>query len=301
MGRLKEPTLVDDSTYLAPGSFTDCARSVGAILDLLDRLLGAGGGSGSSSGKGGGGGGQPSGAATGVGAGAGLPSAGFALVRPPGHHVLPGRPMGFGVFNAVAIAARYARERHGMERILIVDFDVHHGNGTMEVFYDDCRTLYISTHQAGLWPYTGKARETGAADGAGATVNVPLPGGSGDEAMREAWRRVVLPAAERFGPQLLLVSAGYDAHWRDPLAGMQITAAGYHWLALILEGGYDGLSLAESVEASVEGLMGRPAPSAAPPPPRALHEEPCSKVDKALQGVKGRERARTEGGGPGRW
>ncbi|KAG2443162.1 hypothetical protein HYH02_009572 [Chlamydomonas schloesseri] len=265
-GKLTGPKLVDDSTYLAPGSFEECARSTGAVLDLLDQLLlpppPPSSRSGSSS--------SCSNSSGGTAAG------GFALVRPPGHHVLPTRPMGFGVLNTAAVAVRYARQRHGVQRVLIVDFDVHHGNGTQEVFYTDPDTLYISTHQAGLWPYTGKVKEVGAGAGRGANINIPLPGGSGDQAMAQAWSRVVLPAAERFRPQLVLVSAGFDAHWRDPLASMQLTAATYHWmcaelaelaqrwcpgrLALVLEGGYHTPSLAESVAASLCGLLLLPPP-----------------------------------------
>ncbi|PNW82704.1 hypothetical protein CHLRE_06g290400v5 [Chlamydomonas reinhardtii] len=335
--KLTEAKLIDDSTYLSPGSFEECARSTGALLDLLDQLLvspspeppGSGGRTSSTtstSSSGLGGRGSNSG---GSGPCRPPPAAGFALVRPPGHHVLPSRPMGFGVFNTIAVAARYARERHGVERVLIVDFDVHHGNGTQEVFYDDPNTLYISTHQAGLWPYTGKAKEVGAGAGRGATINIPLPGGSGDQAMARAWSRVVLPAAERFRPQLVLVSAGYDAHWRDPLAAMQLTAGTYHWmcaelaelskrwcpgrLALVLEGGYHAPSLAESVAASLCGLLLLPPPGPLPaeqqeqcvlhrddddschrrasavmlppPGPRELYEEPLARVDVVLEEV----------------
>ncbi|EFJ40621.1 hypothetical protein VOLCADRAFT_108078 [Volvox carteri f. nagariensis] len=196
-------------------------------------------------------------------------SAAFALVRPPGHHVLPRRPMGFGVFNTVSLAAWYARERYGIDKIAIVDFDVHHGNGTMEVFYDDPYTLYVSTHQAGLWPYTGKAHDTGTGAGRGATLNIPLPGGSGDQAMRLAWSQLVLPSLESFRPQLLLVSAGYDAHWRDPLAGMQLTCATYHRMSSEL------LALSRRC---CPGSTSIEAPAA-----KDLYDEPLTKVAEVLQ------------------
>jgi acetoin utilization deacetylase AcuC-like enzyme len=151
----------------------------------------------------------------------------FALVRPPGHHALRSRGMGFCLFNNVAVAARYALAERGLDRVLIMDFDVHHGNGTQDEFEDDPAVMYISTHQYPYYPGTGNWNEMGHGSGKGSIVNVPLGGGVGDNGFARIFEEVVGPAAWRFQPQLLLVSAGYDAHWDDPLAYMQLTVGGY--------------------------------------------------------------------------
>ena len=151
----------------------------------------------------------------------------FALVRPPGHHALARRGMGFCLFNNVAVAACYALDERGLERVLIVDYDVHHGNGTQDTFYETPRVLYFSTHQYPYYPGTGHWRETGRGAGEGYTVNVPLAGGVGDAGFAEIYAEVLWPMARRYQPQLILVSAGYDAHWADPLAGMLLSLQGY--------------------------------------------------------------------------
>ena len=159
----------------------------------------------------------------------------FALVRPPGHHALRQRGMGFCLFNNVAVAARHALTERGLDRVLIMDFDVHHGNGTQDEFEADPAVMYISTHQFPYYPGTGHWNETGQGRGAGSIVNVPLEGGVGDEGFARIFREIVGPAAWRFQPQLLLVSAGYDAHWDDPLAYMQLSVGGYANIARALK------------------------------------------------------------------
>jgi acetoin utilization deacetylase AcuC-like enzyme len=185
---------------------------------------------------------------------------GFALVRPPGHHALAGRAMGFCIFNNVAVAARAAQKRLGLERVAIVDFDVHHGNGTDAIFREDDSVLYVSLHQWPFYPGSG-----GPDDQAETTLNVPLPAGSGDEEYAEAFASVVEPAVQRFEPELLLVSAGFDAHTADPLADMRVSENGFRELArrcrslsdrvaAVLEGGYDLETLPRLVDAALDGF-----------------------------------------------
>jgi acetoin utilization deacetylase AcuC-like enzyme len=196
----------------------------------------------------------------------------FALVRPPGHHALRNRGMGFCLFNNVAIAARYLLAERGLDRVLIVDFDVHHGNGTQDEFEADPAVMYISTHQYPHYPGTGYWNETGRGAGAGSVVNVPLAGGVGDEGFARIFREIVTPVAWRFQPQLILVSAGYDAHWDDPLAAMQLSVGGYAAIAqalkdlaeelcggrlvFTLEGGYHLAALAYSILNTFAVLLG---------------------------------------------
>lgn len=201
---------------------------------------------------------------------------GFAACRPPGHHATPNEAMGFCLLSNAAIAARWAQEKFGIERVAIMDFDVHHGNGTQDAFYDDGSVLYMSTHQAPLYPGTGRRDERGTGAGEGTTLNVPLASGSGDREMEVAFRDDLAPAIEAFQPELLLVSAGYDAHWRDPLAGLNVTTHGFGHLVRmlvtwaetycggrlvgILEGGYDAQALATSVIATISRLIDPDAP-----------------------------------------
>ena len=199
----------------------------------------------------------------------------FALVRPPGHHAEVNRAMGFCLFNNIAIAAAHARAELGCDRVLIVDWDVHHGNGTQQAFYGDPNVLFFSAHQHPLYPGTGASSEIGTGDGTGYTVNVPLPPGLGDADYAAIFRQILVPIADSFVPDLVLVSAGFDAHRNDPLGGMAMTEAGFAFLcamvrdiadchangrlSLILEGGYDAAALASSVRACIEVLAGSTA------------------------------------------
>ncbi len=196
----------------------------------------------------------------------------FALVRPPGHHATSQRAMGFCLFNNIAIATKYALARYQLERILIIDFDVHHGNATQETFYDNPQVLYISTHQYPFYPGTGSIGETGSGGGKETTVNIPLMAGCGDAEYLQVFEQIIVPAARRFDPSLILVSAGYDAHWADGIALMQMSTTGFVQivgairgladelcsgrLVFTLEGGYNLTALATSIKATFDVLLG---------------------------------------------
>jgi acetoin utilization deacetylase AcuC-like enzyme len=192
----------------------------------------------------------------------------FVATRPPGHHAETATPMGFCLFNNAAIAARHAQKSHGAERVAIVDFDVHHGNGSQDIFWSDPTVMYCSTHQMPLYPGTGAVSERGAHD---SIVNAPLRPGDGGDQFREAVETTILPRLESFGPDLVIISAGFDAHMRDPLANLNFREADYTWVTQklmdvadrhaqgrvvsLLEGGYDLEALAKSVAAHVTALM----------------------------------------------
>lgn len=233
---------VDPDTLITPRSYDVAAHVVGGTVDALDAVLRRD------------------------------VERVFCLVRPPGHHAGPVYASGFCLFNHVAAAANRARRAHGLERVAIVDYDVHHGNGTQDVFYADAGVLYISTHEYPFYPGTGSLEETGDGPGLGYNVNLPMPHGSGDEEHRQAYEQVVLPALRRFRPEVILVSAGYDAHFADPLAGQQLSVDGYGVLTSMLldaagdlcdgrilfalEGGYDLVALPWCIRRTIELLLG---------------------------------------------
>jgi acetoin utilization deacetylase AcuC-like enzyme len=198
----------------------------------------------------------------------------FCLTRPPGHHASTEKPMGFCLFNNVAIATNYAAEAFGIQRICILDFDVHHGNGTQDVFYGSPSVLFCSLHQLPLWPHTGEHDETGTKGGKGYTLNCPLPGGAGIRRYMEALENEIRPKLEDFAPELILLSAGFDAHRKDPLAGINLEAEDYYkitkWIlrqaadhssgriVSFLEGGYQLEALATSLSAHMQALVEGP-------------------------------------------
>lgn len=196
----------------------------------------------------------------------------LVVTRPPGHHAIPQRAMGFCFLGNIAIGARYAQKVHGVDRVMIVDYDVHHGNGTQDMFYEDDSVLFISTHQHPFYPGTGRLEETGAGAGRGYTINIPLTAGHGDDDYATIYRDIIWPAARRFRPQLILVSAGFDAHWSDPLAMMMLSLRGLAHLTqelicmaqelcdgkiiFIMEGGYDTQVLAHGMRNVAHALLG---------------------------------------------
>ena len=227
---------LDPDTVLSPHSAEAALRAAGAGVAAVDAVL------------------------------SGRTRRAFCAVRPPGHHATASAAMGFCLFNNIAVAARQAIDRHGLERVAIVDFDVHHGNGTQAIFERDPRVCFASTHQWPLYPESGARNETGC----GNIFNAPLPKGTDGAGFRAAWRDELLPAVEAFRPQLVLVSAGFDGHRLDPLAGWLLEAADYAWLTgelvalaerhadgrivSLLEGGYDLTALAECCVAHVDTL-----------------------------------------------
>jgi acetoin utilization deacetylase AcuC-like enzyme len=231
---------LDGDTFVSPGSYEAAVYGAGGALVATDAAL------------------------------ADDPPRVFAIMRPPGHHATPGRAMGFCLFNHVAVAAQYAIDGHGLERVAIVDWDVHHGNGTQDIFYRSGQVFYASIHQWPLYPGTGRREETGAGAGLGKTLNVPLPPGADDARYLRAFDEEILPAVRAFRPQLLFVSAGFDAHRDDPLAMQRVTETGFAAFAerlcrladeccagrmvVLLEGGYNHDALARSVAATLRVL-----------------------------------------------
>ncbi|MBA3637785.1 MAG: histone deacetylase [Acidobacteria bacterium] len=225
----------------------------------------------------------------------------LALVRPPGHHAERGQAMGFCLYNNVAVAAAQAIA-DGLERVAIVDIDVHHGNGSQWTFYDDPRVLYISSHQFPFYPGTGAAGEVGKGDGAGFTVNIPLEAGATDADYDLVYRDIAVPVLTQFAPQLTLISAGFDAHEADPLASMRMTATGYRRivrrleaaamasgkLALVTEGGYDLAALRECLDGTIDVLA---ADTADLGDDQALRSIPAPRAERALAAVRAAQSA----------
>jgi len=236
-----DPYSYDRDTYLMEDSFYVAELAAGGCLELADRLM------------------------------AGEIDHGFAMIRPPGHHAEPGRGMGFCIFNNLSITAQYLRNRYQLSRILVLDFDAHHGNGTQEVFYNTDEVLFISLHQRGIFPFSGEAVETGAGNGMGYTINVPVFPQFGDTEYTFLLGRILQSVVEQYLPQIILVSAGYDGHRDETISGTLLSTEWYGLitamlkqyaheacgdrLLMILEGGYNPLSLEASVLTTFESLL----------------------------------------------
>jgi acetoin utilization deacetylase AcuC-like enzyme len=236
---------IDADTVASSGSFVAALHAAGAAVQLVDLLLD------------------------------GVAPYAFSAHRPPGHHALPARAMGFCLFNNVAVAARHALDARGLSRVMVLDWDVHHGNGTNDIFRASSAVLFVSIHQSPLYPGTGPASDVGEREGVGFTVNLPVPPGSGDHEFVSLVEGVAVPLARAYKPQLVLISAGYDAHAADPLADCQVTEAGYRAMTVamrgvcaelgaplgaVLEGGYALEALAQSVAATMWMLTGELRP-----------------------------------------
>lgn len=233
-------TALDPDTHVSPGSWDAATGGVGAVLAAVDKVI------------------------------AGDARNAFAAIRPPGHHAETAKAMGFCLFGNVAVAAKRALDYHGLARVAVLDFDVHHGNGTQDLLWDEPRALFVSSHQFPFWPGSGRSEETGAHD---TIVNVPLPSGTKGAAFRAAWEQLVFPRLNAFQPELILISAGFDAHKDDPLAELNLTEDDFIWIThricdiadqhaggrvvSALEGGYNLDALAASVAAHVQVLMER--------------------------------------------
>lgn len=254
---------LDMDTAVSPATYKAALRAAGALLDSVDGCID------------------------------GTFKHSFCLVRPPGHHALPGRGMGFCIFNNVAVAARYAQSEKKLDRVMIVDWDAHHGNGTQDTFYDDPSVLYVSLHQYPHYPGTGWVDETGQGKGEGSTINFPFPAGTGEEHYYEALERVILPAGRKFAPDFLMVSAGYDSHTGDLLCSMRLNDMSYRKmtdylirladeccdgrLIITLEGGYNLNAEARSIVQTVAGLAGIEVPGKDEAP------EPTAYPDRATE------------------
>ena len=266
--------MLDADTYFSASSYDIACLAAGSCVDLANRVLG------------------------------GKVSSGLAAVRPPGHHAEADRAMGFCLFNNIAIAVRDMQSQGGGPRILIFDWDVHHGNGTQHIFESDPDVLYISTHQFPFYPGTGKAGEVGAGRGTGSTINIPMPAGCGDDEFIGVLQRIVVPAAIAFDPDLILISCGFDAHADDPLASMEITQSGYLEMSrimrglatslcegrivFILEGGYSLAGVREGTTAVLETLI-EPNEAARHAPVPLAAGSPLKEIVDEVVAVHGRQ------------
>lgn len=262
---------MDENTLVSEHSFQAACLSAGGAIALSEALL------------------------------AGETRSAFALMRPPGHHAMPAYSMGFCLFNNVALAARHALD-NGLKRVLILDWDAHHGNATEHMFYSDPRVLFISWHQNPNWPGTGAITDRGEGAGYGTNVNIPMPRGSGPAEYLQTFRELVVPLADSFRPELILVSAGYDAHFADPLTQLGLTVTGFSALTeavmqladrhtggkagFLLEGGYHVEALAHSVTITLQTLVQEQAQTARDPVPDNTRPEPAEDIARVIQTVR---------------
>jgi len=262
---------LDEDTAVGPASFEIARLAVGGALSAVDGVM------------------------------EGQVDNAFAMVRPPGHHAEAHKAMGFCLFNNVAVAVRYARKRYGLNRIMIVDWDAHHGNGIQNAFYEDPSVLYFSIHQDGLYPLSGWANETGRGAGEGYNINIPVPKQTGDSGYFYIFTRILEPVVLQYKPELILVSAGFDAHFNDPLSSLEVTATGFGRMAemlvdlagevcngrlvAVLEGGYDLKTLGYSVLAVLNSFNGAGLEVAdpIPAPPNVVRPQTRIRIDDALE------------------
>jgi acetoin utilization deacetylase AcuC-like enzyme len=263
---------LDADTIVSEGSFEAALHAAGGAVALVDLLLDR------------------------------SAPVGFSAHRPPGHHAEPTRAMGFCLFDNIAVAARHALDRRGIERVLILDWDVHHGNGTNDIFHAIRGVLFVSIHQSPLYPGTGAAGDVGSGAGEGFTVNLPVPPGTGDPVYRSLVDHLVVPLARAFGPQLVLISAGYDAHAEDPLADCRVTEVGFAAMAAsmravadeleapvggVLEGGYALGALGRSVVATLQSLAGSSDAAAEVVPVAPLARDALGRLERWWPGLAG--------------
>ncbi len=264
---------LDADTYAGPTAYEIARLSAGGVVQAVDEVL------------------------------SGRSAHALAAVRPPGHHSMPGHAMGFCLLGNVPIAAQYAQKQYGVERVMIVDYDVHHGNGTEAMFYDDPSVYFVSSHQYPFYPGTGALTDTGVGSGKGYTLNIPLQAGHGDRSFAALYEQVLWPAARRYQPQLIIVSAGFDSHWLDPIAGMRLSLTGYAHLSrellkmaqelcagkivFAMEGGYNLDALSHGVANIARILLGDDIISDPLGPPRSTQEPPIEPLIDQLKRIHG--------------